>query len=71
MPGVTRPRNTHGMSKPPPCPRCSSASIPIVYGLPGFEVFEAADRGEVRLGGCVVDGEEPRWACPVCEVEFA
>jgi len=71
VPGVTRPRNTHGMSKPPPCPRCSSASIPIVYGLPGFEVFEAADRGEVRLGGCVVDGEEPRWACPVCEVEFA
>lgn len=48
-----------------------SASIPIVYGPPGFEVFEAADRGEARLGGCVVDGEEPHWACPVCEFEFA
>ncbi len=42
-----------------------------MYGLPGFEEFEAEERGEVRLGGCVVDGEEPRWACSSCEVEFA
>ena len=59
------------MPKPPPCPRCASACIPIVYGLPGSELIEAAIRGEVRLGGCIIEGEDPQWACTVCEVEFA
>jgi len=25
--------------------------------------FEAADRGEVALGGCIVDDELPTWRC--------
>jgi hypothetical protein len=32
------------------------------------ETFEAAERGEFVLGGCVIDpGPTPRWACPQCE----
>ena len=42
-----------------------------MHGLPGSELIEAAIRGEVRLGGCIIEGEDLQWACPVCEVEFA
>ena len=45
------------------CPVCGSASIPIVYGLPGSELFERADRGEVSLGGCIVWDEQPNAQC--------
>ena len=38
---------------PPACPECASSEnvIPIVYGYPSEELFEAAERGEVALGG--------------------
>jgi hypothetical protein len=35
------------------CPSCSGPLLPIVYGLPGPELFESAERGEVALGGCM------------------
>lgn len=35
--------------------------LPIVYGLPTPETFQAARRGEVYLGGCVVYDNAPRW----------
>jgi hypothetical protein len=38
------------------CPQCGGRLVPIVYGLPGEELGEAADRGEVILGGCQPDG---------------
>ncbi|MDP3209689.1 MAG: hypothetical protein Q8M65_11110 [Rhodoglobus sp.] len=53
-----------------PCPRCASPSIPIVFGLPSFELFEAAERGEVALGGCVVSDVESEWQCSACGAEF-
>ncbi len=54
------------------CPRCGSPAVPIVYGLPAGELFEAADRGEVVLGGCMVWDEQPEWACRGvdCGLEF-
>lgn len=38
---------------PPACPQCGSDEnvLPIVYGYPSEELFEAAERGEVALGG--------------------
>ena len=37
------------------CPYCGThESIPIVYGLPGPEMLEASEAGEIVLGGCVV-----------------
>jgi hypothetical protein len=42
--------------------------VPVVVGLPSGDLFEAADRGEFVLGGCVVfPGPTARWACPRCE----
>lgn len=46
------------------CPSCGAPGIRIVYGMPGAELFEAADRGEVVLGGCVIGGDDPDLACP-------
>ena len=35
--------------------------------LPSYSIFEAAERGEVAIGGCVIEADNPRWSCPVCE----
>ena len=40
--------------------------LPLVYGLPSRTTFEAAERGEVLLGGCVVWDEAPRERCVDC-----
>ena len=51
----------------PPCPRCGSTdSIRIAYGYPGQEMAEAAERGEIRLGGCMVGPESPDYECLGC-----
>ena len=38
------------------CPNCheSIVPLPIVYGYPAPGLFEEAEAGRVRLGGCVV-----------------
>jgi hypothetical protein len=40
--------------------------VPIVYGYPTSELFEVAERGEVRLGGCVIGNESPDYECRDC-----
>jgi hypothetical protein len=58
-------------SKPPTCPACqANDTVSIMYGLPSHETFEAVEWGEipwVSIGGCVVEPDNPRWACPGCE----
>ncbi|UCE28456.1 MAG: hypothetical protein JSW52_10515 [Candidatus Coatesbacteria bacterium] len=53
----------------PACAECGSSEnvIPIIYGYPGPELREAAERGEVFLGGCVMTGDDPLWYCKSCE----
>jgi hypothetical protein len=41
--------------------------IPIVFGYPMPETFEAADRGELILGGCLVSGEDATHRCSACD----
>ena len=43
---------------------CAEHAIRIVRGMPGAELFEAAERGEVILGGCDAGG--PTHQCRVC-----
>ncbi|MEJ7697128.1 MAG: hypothetical protein WKF78_11055 [Candidatus Limnocylindrales bacterium] len=38
---------------------------PIVYGYPSPETFEAAERGDVTIGGCMPDLPVQR-PCPKC-----
>lgn len=49
-----------------PCPRCGGEPVPIAYGLPGAEMLAAAERGEIRLGGCVVFDGQPTGQCAAC-----
>jgi hypothetical protein len=50
---------------PDRCSRCAlPAVLPIAYGLPSGELMEAAARGEVALGGCIVGPQH--WACSAC-----
>ena len=50
----------------PTCPACASPMIQILFGMPTPEAFEAAERGEIILGGCCVTGSDPEWQCPKC-----
>lgn len=53
------------------CPECGSANvIPIIYGKPGQELVERAERGEVKLGGCVISRESPFNYCKDCKAEW-
>jgi hypothetical protein len=45
------------------CPECGAEAVPIVYGLPGPELWDQEDAGRVVLGGCVLEAENPDWAC--------
>ncbi len=57
---------------PRPCPRCGASitPVPIVYGLPSHETFQAYERGEIALGGCVVEPDSPEFECPSCHAEL-
>jgi hypothetical protein len=58
-------------AKPSCCPECGGTELlRIVYGYPGPEMFEEAERGEVRLGGCVISGDMPDWACVACDHQW-
>lgn len=51
------------------CPRCNAPDpIPIVYGYPTNQASEAAERGEIRLGGCMPIG--PKFECRACGHEW-
>jgi hypothetical protein len=64
MKPMPRRKRTRGK---PACPACGSKQVqPIVYGLPGPELIERAERGEVALGGCIVFPENPEWQCALC-----
>lgn len=58
------------MTRPERCPECGSDRIvPILYGLPTSESGEAADRGELLIGGCMTGPGAPRWGCGACHWE--
>ena len=53
------------------CPECrGNETVPIAYGMPGLDLAEAAERGELVLGGCCITGDDPRWHCNACGADF-
>ena len=49
------------------CPACGSTdALRILYGYPTNEAFEASERGEFVLGGCVIGEESPDYECRGC-----
>ena len=59
-----------------PCPRCGSTdTVQIVYGLPSDALFLAANRGKVKLGGCMIietieGGRGPLSSCRACRANW-
>lgn len=58
------------------CPKCGGRIVEIVYGEPTNELCEAADRGDIILGGCCITidkkGEQtqPCHGCIDCGERF-
>lgn len=54
------------------CPKCktNSNSIKIVYGYPAKETFEKAERGEIKLGGCVINDCMPYYHCKKDVIDY-
>ena len=53
------------------CPKCKSENVvPIIYGYPSQEVFEEAEKENLKFGGCdiLIDGfAMPDRFCKDCE----
>eukprot|EP01037_Dinobryon_pediforme_P017700 gene17700-17914_t len=53
------------------CPQCRERSgVDIIYGYPGFELVEQEERGEIVIGGCVIDAAAPDRHCRSCQHEW-
>jgi hypothetical protein len=49
-----------------PCPVCEGTMIEIVYGHPDDESRLQASKGEVVLGGCIIQEGQPTHVCNKC-----
>ena len=66
---------TQRKKSPETCPECGSLEVvPIIYGYPGPEVMDAvmdaARKGEIVVGGCVVGDRNPQKQCKACGRKF-
>lgn len=48
------------------CPDCCGITKPVAYGLPSDALIEAAERGDVLLGGCCPPPFGPEAQCESC-----
>ena len=46
------------------------SGVDIVYGMPSPDVFERAKRGELAIGGCVIEEFTPERQCLACGYEW-
>ncbi|MFT8348850.1 hypothetical protein [Clostridium saccharoperbutylacetonicum] len=53
------------------CPACGATdTIKILYDEPTYESCEAAERGEIALGGCLISEVSPKRYCKACGEDF-
>ena len=55
------------------CPSCGSRNIAkIFYGYPMMdrELRRKMDNDEIKLGGCIITDNSPKYFCNDCEIEF-
>ena len=55
------------------CPEChdEGSIIEIAYGYPGEEMRDKYEKGEIKLGGCLVSEDNPNWHCNKCGHEWS
>lgn len=49
------------------CEVCDKPLTPIVYGYPSEETLRKAHRGQVILGGCIIDAPRATHYCSICK----
>jgi hypothetical protein len=55
------------------CPWCGSRAVArVLYGMPAYDadLERKIESGELTLGGCVVNGEQPEMHCNACGHEY-
>ena len=53
------------------CPSCKEkAGVNIFYGMPSDEVVKRADLGQIALGGCEIQENQPERRCLSCGAEW-
>lgn len=54
------------------CPKCGEkAGVRIAYGYPSEEMIAKEELGEIALGGCVIESNQPERRCLSCEAEWS
>lgn len=57
--------------QPECCPACHSERVrEILYGYPLPDAMDAANRGELVIGGCEIDESNPSWQCLDCHADI-
>ena len=55
------------MNKDNICPVCGTNNvIEIIYGYPTEEAIKEYEKGNIELGGCMFEGDEPNRKCKNC-----
>lgn len=55
------------MNKDNICPVCGTNNvIEIIYGDPTEEAIKEYEKGNIELGGCMFEGDEPNLKCKNC-----
>ena len=52
------------------CPDCGGKILPVMYGMPGEEAMKASERGELFLGGCMLEDTAFRCECGATAFSF-
>jgi hypothetical protein len=53
------------------CPVCQSRDVvPILYGMPTLRAHKEASEGKVKLGGCIMNIDNPQFHCKNCQHEW-
>ncbi|MCP4121120.1 MAG: hypothetical protein GY751_05155 [Bacteroidetes bacterium] len=54
------------------CATCKSNDqvVPVMYGMPGPKMQDDAYAGKIKLGGCLIGENDPKWYCKRDEAEF-
>ncbi|MGV0962328.1 MAG: hypothetical protein ACOYBT_00385 [Polynucleobacter sp.] len=53
------------------CPTCNkNTGVDIVYGEPSIEIARQIELGEIALGGCVIEPNQPNYRCMSCGFEW-
>ena len=55
----------------PNCPYCGTKLLKVVYGMPAQETLEKAEKGEIILGGCIIEENQPKYFCNNCKKDFS